>query len=91
MKPEDKLRELAEALEQEGCDREKVGDLEVLVIEQINRIRRQRDNAIRDMQAAELLPLGRMVAAERLGVAPSTVYKMTHRFRRARSTPEQAA
>lgn len=91
MKAEDKLRELVEALAEEGCDRERVMDWEARQIEEINRLRRYRDNSIRDMQAAELLPLGPVIAAERLGVAVSTVYKMTHRYRRLRSTVNTAA
>jgi hypothetical protein len=65
--------------------------LEMELGDAVGRFRARRDREIRDMQAAELLPLGPVVAAERLGVAVSTVYKMTHRHRRFRSTPEQAA
>ena len=38
--------------------------------------------AKRDARAVELLGRGRMEAAEVLGVAPSTVYKMVHRSRK---------
>jgi transposase len=55
------------------------------------KVREAHERRMRDAQAAELLPLGRGVAAERLGVAPSTVYKMVHRFRRDRSTAGAAA
>jgi hypothetical protein len=37
---------------------------------------------MRDKQAADLLPLGRQVAAERLGVAERTVYHMAHRHQK---------
>jgi hypothetical protein len=57
----------------------------------VAKCREAHERRMRDAQAAELLPLGREVAAERLGVAPSTVYKMVHRFRRARSTVCPAA
>ena len=56
----------------------------------VGKYRAKFDKAMRDKRAADLLPLGRMVAAERLQVAPSTVYKMVHRFRRL-STPTEAA
>lgn len=65
--------------------------LEMELGEAVGRFRARRDREIRDRQAAELLPLGRTVAAERLEVAPSTVYKMAHRHRRKRSTGNQAA
>lgn len=57
----------------------------------IGRYRVAHERRMKDAQAAELLPLGRHVAAERLGVAPSTVYKMLHRHQRNRSTLEPAA
>jgi len=65
--------------------------LEVELGEALGRFRRRREAEIRDREAAELLPLGREIAAERLGVVASTVYKMTHRHRRRVSTlPQQA-
>lgn len=67
-------------------------EFELSLGELVGRYRRAHDQRMRDAQAAELLPLGRDVAAERLSVAPSTVYKMTHRhLRRVRSTPDAAA
>jgi hypothetical protein len=79
MRADELLRQLVEALAAEGCQ---VDDYEADAIERMHRLRRVRDRAIRDAQASELLPLGRGVAAERLGVAASTVYKMAHRYRR---------
>jgi hypothetical protein len=65
--------------------------LELELGEVVGRFRKRRDRCIADMEAAKLLPLGREVAAERLGVAPSTVYKMNRRHRRRLSTvPQQA-
>lgn len=87
----EKLQGLIESLAAEGIDSEALGDFEALVVERIGRMRSARDRAIRDREAARLLPLGREVAAERLHVAPSTVYKMLHRHRRRLSTvPQQA-
>jgi transposase-like protein len=57
----------------------------------VSKVREAHERRMRDALAAELLPLGREVAAERLAVAPSTVYKMVHRFRRRRSTVSPAA
>lgn len=66
------------------CDvmREQYGagaEFELALGDLIGRYRAAHDRRMRDKMAADLLPLGRQVAAERLGVAPSTVYKMTHR------------
>lgn len=66
-------------------------DFELALGELVGRYRAQFALRVRDRMAADLLPLGRVVAAERLGVAPSTVYKMAHRARRYRSTPTEAA
>lgn len=65
-------------------------DFELALGDMVGKIRVAHERRMRDAEAARLLPLGREVAAERLGVAPSTVYKMFHRFRKF-STPEQAA
>jgi len=66
-------------------------ECQIALGEVIGRFRRRREREIMDRQAAELLPHGREVAAERLGVAPSTVYKMTHRHRRRVSTATHQA
>lgn len=66
-------------------------DFRASLDEMVSKVREAHDRRMRDAQAAELLPLGREIAAQRLGVAPSTVYKMVHRFRRFRSTPDAAA
>jgi hypothetical protein len=89
MKSEDKLREFTEALVQEGCDREKVGDLEARLIEDINRLRRQRDRSISDMQAASLLPMGVVIVMERQGCSRSTAYRRAKRvsLKNSRATP----
>lgn len=61
------------------------------LMDMVAKVREAHERRMRDAQAAELLPLGREVAAARLNVAPSTVYKMTHRHRARLSTPDQAA
>lgn len=66
-------------------------EFELALGELVGRYRIAHEARMRDAQAADLLCLGRTVAAERLKVAPSTVYKMAHRHRRKFSTPEQAA
>lgn len=66
-------------------------EFELALGELVGRYRLAHEARMRDAQAADLLPLGRVIAAERLQVAPSTVYKMAHRHRRNRSTPDQAA
>lgn len=54
--------------------------------ELIGRYRRKHDRAMRDAEAARLLPLGAETAADRLGVCRATVYNMTHRFRESKRT-----
>lgn len=66
-------------------------EFEISLGDLVGRYRAEHDKRMRDAQAADLLPLGRMVAAERLKVAPSTVYKMVHRHLERFSTPERAA
>jgi hypothetical protein len=58
--------------------------------EALGRLRARRDRAIRDQQAAELLPLGREVASSRLETCVSNVYKMARRHRRRFSTANAA-
>lgn len=77
---------LCEAMREWGAG----ADFELSLGDLVGRYRRAHEARMRDAQAAQLLPMGRQVAAERLGVAPSTVYKMAHRFRKF-STPDQAA
>ena len=48
------------------------------------------DAAMADRQAAELLPLGRLIAAERLGKGVSTIYKMTHRAKKFSTAKAEA-
>lgn len=75
------LRDYMEALAAEGLDRDRLGDIEADLVGRVGRLRIQRDRHIRDMEAADLLKHGRVVACEQLGVRPSTVYKMAHRHR----------
>lgn len=55
---------------------------EALAVDFVYRARDRVERDKRDQQAQLLLPLGRHVAAERLGVCASAVYKMAHRARR---------
>jgi hypothetical protein len=74
------LIKLIEALGAEGCGGEGLNELEVRNIEHINKLRRVRDRAIRDREAAALLPQGWRVVAERFGgVCKATVYNMNQR------------
>lgn len=82
MASEHKLREWMESLAGEGLDPGELCDLEGELIEKVGRLRRNRDRAIRDVEAARLLPLGPDVAAERLGVCRRSVYYMAERARK---------
>ena len=88
MKSDEAMQQLCEAMRTEfGADVE----FELSLGELVGRYRVAHERRMRDQQAAELLPLGREVAAQRLNVAPSTVYKMTHRHRARLSTLDPAA
>lgn len=58
------------------------GDFELDLGELIGRYRAEHKKRMRDQIAAELLPYGVSVVVERLGVCPSTAYKMAHRSRK---------
>ena len=77
----EKLQGLIESLAAEGIDSEALGDFEALVIERIGRMRGARDRAIRDMEAARLLPYGARSLAERQGCDRVTVYRRAKRGR----------
>ena len=55
---------------------------EMLAVDFVAKARNRVARDKRDSDAQRLLPLGRVVAAERLGVCESSVYKMAHRARR---------
>ena len=88
MSTEQKLVEFMESLASEGVDRDALGDLEADLIGRINRLRKDRDRAIRDMEAAKLLPThGPDAAASRLGVCRRSVYYMADRARKESAKP----
>jgi hypothetical protein len=59
-------------------------ELELALGEALGKFRVRKDRAIRDQQAAELLPLGWRVVAERFDVSKATVYNMNQRARSKR-------
>lgn len=89
MSTEQKLVEFMESLASEGVARDALGDLEADLIGRISRLRKERDRAIRDMEAAALLHEGWRGIADRYGVCKATVYKMAERGRE--SMRERAA
>lgn len=76
---------LVEALAAEGCD---TADDEPRLIEIVNKLRRARDRAVRDKEAAELLPLGWRIVSERQGGCKATAY---NRAERGRTQSKKAA
>lgn len=88
MKTDEAMQTLCEAMR---TDHGGGVDFEIELGELVGRYRLAHDRRMRDAEAARLLPLGREVASQRLNVAPSTVYKMTHRHRARLSTLEPAA
>lgn len=79
------LQRLIESLSAEGCE---TGDFEADVIGMVGRLRKARERAIRDREAAQLLPLGAEVAAIRQECHRSTVYRRVSRFQKvARQMP----
>jgi hypothetical protein len=91
MKPEDKLRELSEALAEEGCDRAKIQEWEAERIVEINKLRKQRDRDIRDMQIAQLIPEGPDAVIERFGGARRTAFWRASRGRKLLKTVQRSA
>jgi hypothetical protein len=81
------MQRLCDEMRQYGAG----ADFEASLRDLMVKYRVAHERRMRDAQAADLLCLGRTVAAERLHVKPSTVYKMAHRHRERFSTPEQAA
>jgi hypothetical protein len=77
------LRQLIDALVAEGCSAG-LEDFEVESITRIGRMRIARDRAIRDREAAMLLPLGAMVVAERQGCCRATAYNRAARARKSK-------
>jgi hypothetical protein len=74
---DDLLIQLIETLAAEGCA---TGDFEAEVVGMVGRLRSARDRAIRDREAAALLPQGWRVVAERFGgICKATVYNMNQR------------
>ena len=55
------------------------GRLEVELGEALGRFRNRQDRAIRDQEAARLLPLGAEIVAERQGCHRVTAYRRAHR------------
>lgn len=72
------LQRLIESLAAEGCE---TGDFEAEVIGMVGRMRKARERAIRDREAAELLPLGWRIVAGRQGGCKATVYNRAERGR----------
>ena len=64
--------------------------LEVELGEALGRFRTHHARAMLESQAAELLPLGGEVAAERLGCHRSTVYRLVSRFQKVARQPHDA-
>lgn len=74
-----KLREYIEALAAEGHGGRALEDLEADNITRVGKLRIARDRAIRDMEAARLLPLGAEIVAIRQNCHRSTAYRRAER------------
>ena len=72
------LQRLIESLSAEGCE---TADFEADVVGMVGRLRKARERAIRDREAAELLPRGWRVVQERQGGCKATVYNRADRGR----------
>ena len=75
------LRDYMEALAAEGLDRHAIGEIEADLIGKVGRLRILRDRAIRDMEAARLLPHGAEVLMQRFGGCRATQYNRAKRGR----------
>lgn len=79
---DDYLRLYMESLAAEGLD---TGDLEADLIGMIGRLRSKRDKAIREMEAAKLLPYGADAVMKRQECCRATVYNRARRGRLSKS------
>jgi hypothetical protein len=77
---------LIEALAAEGIDRRTLEDYEADQLTRIGRMRGVRDRAIRDMEAARLLPLGLAVVMEIQGCCKATVYNRNKRATKSKQS-----
>ena len=78
---EETLHAYMEALAAEGLDRHALQDMEADLIGKVGRLRILRDRAIRDMEAARLLPHGAAAIIERMGGCRATAYNRAKRGR----------
>lgn len=84
-KTDDLVRQLVESLHRDGCE---TLDFEAELITQIGRLRIRRDQCIRDVEAARLIPLGAEVVVQRQGCHRSTAYRRASRAQKvARQIP----
>ena len=82
MKGDNELAALMAALDADDQAQVEFGDT-------VGRLRARQDRAIRDMEAAQLLPLGADVACTRQGCHKSTLYRRVSRFQKvARQIPD---
>jgi hypothetical protein len=82
------LIKLIETLAAEGCV---TADFEADVVGMVGKLRIARDRAIRDMEAARLLPHGAQPLSERQHCHRSTVYRRAERGRRLSRYMQPAA
>lgn len=66
-------------------------EFEIELGEAVGRLLRRRNAAIRDQEAADLLPYGWRTVVERFGVCKATAYNMAERAERARQSNENQA
>lgn len=78
---DDYLKLYMESLAAEGCERGPLGDKEAELIEWQGRLRKKRDQHIREMETARLLPLGADVLMARFGGCRATQYNRAKRGR----------
>lgn len=82
---DDYLKLYMESLAAEGLDRHALGDVEAEVIGRVGRLRIKRDRAIREREAASLLPYGAEVVMQRQECCRATVYNRARRGRLSKS------
>lgn len=83
MKSHDLLKELCQALHDEGHSMDRCGDFEALTLTEMGRMEKIRRREVTDRQAHELLPAGPSVALAEIGGSRSGLYKKAKRFRTA--------
>jgi len=86
MKSHDLLKELCQALHDEGHSLDRCGDFEAMALTEMGRMEKIRKREVTDRQAFDLIPKGPKVALAEVGGSRSGLYKKRERYARRLKT-----